>query len=170
MRIALLTDGIHPHIIGGMQMHSFHLAKSFAQNKIYVDLYHPDVSISESEFLSSFSPDEIQYINVLFITFPKFAYFPGHYIYESLSYSRNIFKKYIENEKPDFIYAQGFCGWAFIKERKKGNDKVVPVGVNFHGLNMFQKTFGISNRLTTLLFKNPARYNLRNAECVFSLG
>ena len=32
MRIALITDGIAPYVIGGMQKHSFYLAKYFAKN------------------------------------------------------------------------------------------------------------------------------------------
>ena len=40
MRIALLTDGIYPYVVGGMQKHSYNLAKYFAQQKIYIDLYH----------------------------------------------------------------------------------------------------------------------------------
>ena len=33
MRIALLTDGIYPYLVGGMQKHSYNLAKYFAQQK-----------------------------------------------------------------------------------------------------------------------------------------
>jgi len=29
MKIALLTDGVHPYVIGGMQKHHFILAKYF---------------------------------------------------------------------------------------------------------------------------------------------
>ena len=55
MRIALLTDGIFPYVIGGMQKHSFYLAKYFIKNKIYIDLYHTNQSqydISKLEFFS----------------------------------------------------------------------------------------------------------------------
>ena len=40
MRIALITDGIYPYVMGGMQKHSYFLAKFLAKNKIYVDLFH----------------------------------------------------------------------------------------------------------------------------------
>ena len=39
-KIALITDGIWPYVLGGMQKHSYYLCKYFAQNKIEVDLYH----------------------------------------------------------------------------------------------------------------------------------
>jgi hypothetical protein len=31
MRIALITDGIAPYVLGGMQKHSFYLAKYFCK-------------------------------------------------------------------------------------------------------------------------------------------
>ena len=40
MRIAIFTTGIYPYITGGIQKHSYYLAKYLAKNKIYVDLYH----------------------------------------------------------------------------------------------------------------------------------
>ncbi|WP_081782592.1 hypothetical protein [Marinilabilia salmonicolor] len=40
MRIALLTDGIYPHIMGGMQKHSYYLAKYLARAGVKVDVYH----------------------------------------------------------------------------------------------------------------------------------
>ena len=54
MRIALLTDGIYPYVLGGMQRHSFYLAKYFAKNKFYVDLFHfnqSEYDINKLEFL-----------------------------------------------------------------------------------------------------------------------
>ena len=75
MRIALLTDGIYPHILGGMQKHSFYLAKYFAQNKIQVDLYHPTYAFNEKTFLNCFTPEEITYIHPVFIDFPKSSTF-----------------------------------------------------------------------------------------------
>ena len=40
MRIALLTDGIYPYVMGGMQRHSYYLAKYLARAGVHVDLYH----------------------------------------------------------------------------------------------------------------------------------
>lgn len=169
MRIALLTDGIHPYVLGGMQKHSFYMAKYLAINKVHVDLYHPVVK-NEEKFLTVFSSEEAAFIHPYFVSFPEKAYFPGHYIYESYGYSKNVYKKYIQNDPVDFIYAQGFAGWELISKKKKGNHLIAPIGVNFHGLNMFQPAFGIRNQLNNLLFKPYVAYNLRNADVVFSLG
>ena len=58
MRIALITDGIAPYVLGGMQKHSFYLAKYFAKNKIHVDLIHYNDSkydINLLEFLKKYN-------------------------------------------------------------------------------------------------------------------
>ncbi|OFY84476.1 MAG: hypothetical protein A3F72_13795 [Bacteroidetes bacterium RIFCSPLOWO2_12_FULL_35_15] len=170
MRIALLTDGIHPYVIGGMQMHSFYLAKYFAKAKIEVDLYHPFINISEKEFLACFLPEEEIYIHPIFVDFPKKKYFPGHYIVESYKYSQNISNEYFRRNSPDFIYAQGFTGWELLKKKKKKRNNISPIGVNFHGLNMFQPSFGWKTKLNNVFFKPAVKYNLLNADCVFSLG
>ncbi len=171
MRIALFTDGIYPYILGGMQTHSFYLAKYFARNKIHVDLYHPVIDIKEDvAFLNCFAAEEKEYIHPVFVVAPKSIYFPGHYIYESYAYSKNIYIKYLQNKRPDFIYAQGFAGWELIKQKKKGNVSIPPIGVNFHGLNMFQPAFGLKNLLNNFLFRPGVKFNLIYADCVFSLG
>ena len=36
MKISLFTNGIYPYVLGGMQKHSFNLAKYFAKNGILV--------------------------------------------------------------------------------------------------------------------------------------
>jgi glycosyltransferase involved in cell wall biosynthesis len=171
MKVALLTDGIHPFIVGGMQKHSFYLAKYFAANQVYVDLYHPAIGITETEFLNCFTSEERAYIRPFFVEFPKSIYFPGHYLYESYKYSKNILEKYFQSDHPDFVYAQGFCAWALMKYKKDNPSEIkTPVAVNFHGLNMFQKAFGINNRLNNILFRPFVTYNLNHADLVFSLG
>ena len=55
MRVALITDGISPYVLGGMQKHSYYLVKYFAKNKIHVDLVHYNDSkfdISKLELLA----------------------------------------------------------------------------------------------------------------------
>ena len=40
MKVALITDGINPYVIGGMQKHSTYLAKHLVQNGVKLDLFH----------------------------------------------------------------------------------------------------------------------------------
>ena len=40
MRLALLTDGVFPHVVGGIQKHSAHLARYLARAGAEVELHH----------------------------------------------------------------------------------------------------------------------------------
>jgi len=167
VKIALLTDGIYPYVIGGMQKHSFYLAKYFAANKIHVDLYHTSNDLLAADSLDCFSEDEKVYIRSYPISFPKLDRFPGHYIREMYAYSSSIFEKLKENPGVDFIYVQGFCGMKLLENKTQMN---IPVGVNFHGLEMFQKTANLRSRLEQYIFKRPVLESLKRADVVFSLG
>src|SRR5687767_10936039 len=151
MRVALLTDGIYPYVIGGMQKHSYYLAKFLAQNQIHVDLFHFNQSPLDIEKLDCFDPDERRYISSFIVNFPSFPSLPGHYLRESYHYSELIFTQLEKDlKKYDFIYAKGFAGWKLIEEKKKGLE-CPPIGVNFHGYEMFQPAPGLKARLQHLL-------------------
>ncbi len=170
MRIALLTDGIYPYVIGGMQKHSFNLAKYFAKNKIFVDLYHTNQSKYDISKLEFFTEEEKKHIRSFVINFPSCGATPGHYIRESFDYSERIFKLFSVNRDVDFIYAKGFTAWKLIDEKRKGF-KCPPVGVNFHGYEMFQKAPSLRSKLEqVLLLRKPVLFNIQNADFVFSYG
>ncbi len=162
MRIALLTDGLWPDTIGGMQKHSFYLAKYLALNGHHVDVYYcandPAIVIKQLSF------DETLNIKFFKVDFPRFKFkFPGHYIINSYKFSKRIFKKYKEQPIYDFIYAQGFTGWYFAK-------KGISIGSNLHGLEMFQLAFGFNAKLTQKLLQIPAKKIIRKSTLNFSLG
>lgn len=167
MKIALLTDGIYPYVIGGMQKHSFYLAKYFAMNSVYVDIYHTSDNLKEAESLSVFSSEEKKFIQSFVFPFPKRTKFPGHYLRSSYDYSRLIYDKLVTIKDYDFIYVQGLCGMYLFEKKESVH---VPVGLNFHGLEMFQIAPGLRQKLEQLLFRKPVLRSLRKADVVFSLG
>jgi glycosyltransferase involved in cell wall biosynthesis len=170
MKIALFTDGISPYVIGGMQKHSFNLAKYFARNKIYVDLYHTNQSTYDISALDFFTKDEKQYIRSFVLEFPSLGSLPGHYIRESFEYSSRIFSLFSKNAGVDFIYAKGFTAWKLLDEKRKGYP-CAPIGVNFHGFEMFQKAASFRSALEqVLLLRKPVMFNIENADLVFSYG
>ena len=65
MKISLLTDGIFPYVIGGMQKHSFYLVKYFAKRGIYIDLYHTNQSKLDIDKLEFFSEEEKSTISAI---------------------------------------------------------------------------------------------------------
>ena len=170
MKIALFTTGIFPYVVGGMQKHSYYLAKYFAQNGVYVDLYHYIVHNEPLvETLEGFSTSELKYIRHFCFHFEKPAKYPGHYIIESYNISKTFYKAFLENNSVDFVYAQGFSGWYYAKQKAQGT-KLPPIGVNFHGLNMFQKAPSFRVKLEHLMFRCPVKRVLRLSDYTFSLG
>jgi glycosyltransferase involved in cell wall biosynthesis len=171
-RIALFTDGIFPYVIGGMQKHSYYLAKFLAKKKIHVDLYHMNPSDLKIDTQELFTEEENEFIHSIIIPFPLLPGLPGHYIRASYLYSCSIYNDFLKRPPVDFVYTKGFSGWKFIEEKKKkGSALSVPVGVNFHGYEMFQKAPSFMSWLKGVLFlKKPVEYITTNADCVFSYG
>ena len=143
MKILFITDGIFPYVIGGMQKHSTNLIKHLSISGVDVSLFH---TVLDGELPSEHAVNQFLfgdknefYINATCLKFPKSLNFPGHYIYNSKKYSNSIYFSLSRTEINDFdfIYAKGFSSWKFLTEKKKGV-KLPPIGVNFHGYEMWQ--------------------------------
>lgn len=172
MHVALLTDGIWPYVLGGMQKHSFYVCKYLAQQKVKVDLFHFNQSDYDITKLEFFSEAEREYIHAVVIDFPKSKPFPGHYLYNSYRYSQRLF----EAIKPglntyDFIYTKGFAGWYLMNQKKAGKVSCARIGVKFHGYEMFQKPPDFKIKMQhILLLRKPVRNITLMADVVFSYG
>jgi glycosyltransferase involved in cell wall biosynthesis len=170
MRVSLLTDGIFPYVIGGMQKHSYYLAKYLAASGVQVDLYHTNQSKYDIEKLELFSAEEKKNIRSFVVSFPQAGKLPGHYIKASYSYSEKIFEVLKAQAPTDFIYAKGFSAWKLLEEKQKGFSSA-PVGVNFHGYEMFQPAPDLKSRLAAkFILRKPVQYNMRHAGYLFSYG
>ncbi len=170
MNIALLTDGIHPYVVGGMQKHSFYLAKYLAAAGHRVDLYHTNQSKYDIHALEFFTEAEKNNIRSFVVSFPQQGKLPGHYLRESYEYSKKLYSLYSKNTRPDFIYIKGFAGWELLNRKSKG-EKFPPVGVNFHGYEMFQRQPSLFSSLQArFLLRAPVRFNVAHADYLFSYG
>ncbi len=170
MRVALITDGITPYVLGGMQRHSYYLVKYLSKNGIYVDLFHFNQSDLDIQELDCFNDDEKKYIDSYVLEFPSVLRLPGHYLYESYLYSKSIFELLIPQINTyDFIYTKGFSGWKLLME-KAGGLKCPPVGVNFHGFEMFQNAPDLRSSLQHYMLRPVVRYLTKSADVVFSYG
>jgi glycosyltransferase involved in cell wall biosynthesis len=170
MKIALLTNGIYPYVIGGMQKHSYYLAKYMARNGIFVDIYNFVESDKKSiESLTYFSDEELRYIDHHCIVKRKSIWFPGHYIAESYLISMDFYNLFLKYSSVDFVYAQGFSGWYYAKQRSKGVE-LPPIGVNFHGLEMFQPTLTLKAKIEYFIFRYFVKDIIRLSDFSFSLG
>lgn len=173
MRIALITDGIWPYVLGGMQKHSYYLCKYLARNKVHVDLVHFNQSAFDIGKLEFFTDQEKEFIHPRVISFPASRLrFPGHYIYDSWRYSKRVFQA-LKNELAgyDLIYTKGFTGWYLIDQKTSGKITCGPIGVKFHGYEMFQPPPDWKIRIQhMLLLRWPVRRLSRHADLVFSYG
>ena len=181
-KVLLTTDGITPFVIGGMQKHSYYLAKLLPQFGIQLTLIHcvgwnEDLVLHQDLEQLLFADLEAEKREIaannftsICIQFPAPKKFPGHYLRESYEYSEKVFETIQDNIlNYDFIYAKGFSAWKLIKEKQKGL-ACPPIGVKFHGLNMFQKAVNIKAKLEHFMFRPAVKYNILNADYVFSYG
>lgn len=171
MRVALITDGISPYVLGGMQKHSFYLVKYLTKNKIHVDLVHYNDSNFDIEKLEFFTDQEKEFIHSIVLEFPTSIKFPGHYIYKSYKYSCLAFDAIKDKLNTyDFIYTKGFSGWKLISEKHKGNIKCCKIGVKFHGYEMFQIAPEIKAKFHQFLLRPFVKKISQQADVVFSYG
>ncbi len=169
MRIALLTDGIWPYRIGGMQKHSYYLVKYFAQHGVFVDLYHMNDSVYDIDKLDFFTEEERKFITPLLFTFPNKGKWPWHYLQESYLHSKMMYAVFQKQTPVDFIYSKGYTGWYFIKQKQNGK-KLPPIGLRLHGYEIFQQGSGMLNLYRKYLYLPLMRYLNNKADYVYSYG
>lgn len=171
MRIALLSDGIFPFVMGGMQKHSYYLTKYLAQAGVDVDLYftYPEGEDIMPGLHKLFTPEEIQHIRIQPVKRAAARRFPGHYVWESYRHSEQIWDVLRHQLDVDFIYAQGFSGWKTM-QMKQLDPRLPKIGVNFHGFEMWQKPATFKTRLEHWLLRPFVRTNLKLADVVLVLG
>ncbi|HRP33257.1 MAG TPA: glycosyltransferase family 4 protein [Agriterribacter sp.] len=168
MTIALLTDGIWPYVIGGMQKHSYFLCKYLVKNQINVLLVHTAADITEEvKNITCFTGEEKKYITSLVVEKPHVKSFPGHYIYQSWLYSKKIYETLDGFPNVDFIIAKGMTGWHFLHKK---NAETPPVAINIHGYEFMQKKADFNMQLQALLLRYPLIWINRRANYVFSYG
>ncbi|KAB1067856.1 glycosyltransferase family 4 protein [Tamlana haliotis] len=165
MEIALITNSIYPFVIGGIQKHSYFLAKYFAMNKINVDVYHP-TDTNDITLTDYYSEDELNYINFIIVPYPKSRKFPGHYIYNSYLFSKRLYRSVSKTKEPHIIYAQGFTSWYFLKKDPFCKNLIS----NLHGLEMFQTSINLKNKLEQFLLRLPAHTIIKKSNKQVSLG
>ncbi len=169
MKILFLTDGLFPFQIGGMQKHSSVLVKLLAERGLDLTVIHPggkDYSIQKlnDEF------GDFPNLKFILVPFPLPGKIPGHYIRANRTYSKSAFEA-VRDDLPSFdlIYAQGFTGHFFLKKKHESNYKGKIV-VNLHGFEMFQFSADLKTRLAYSLLKREAKFNLIQADYVYSFG
>ena len=166
MKMLFLTDGLAPFVIGGMQQHSTMMVKHLAPLVEEITVMHcgypNEAPASDSDVLGVVgSPSNV---NVIGLIFKDNSSFPGHYVRASKKYSLNLYNNISNNLSSfDVIYAQGFTGYSFLGKHKK-------LVSNLHGLEMFQKSFSLKEKLEKLILKNVSTDIIKKSSFAISLG
>lgn len=168
MKVALITDGIWPYVIGGMQKHSYLLCKYLAREKVPVVLFHPQTSNYTHQKLNQlFTNEELKYIEWVEVPNPKKYSFPAHYLYEQWLYSKNCFDLLNSRKDIGFIYAKGLTSWYLLHKKNELNAKV---GIKIHGYEFLQIQANKKEKWNAILLSRPFRYIHKHADFVFSYG
>ena len=172
MRIALLSDGIPPYIVGGMQKHSFLLAEYLAMAGVEVELFHyieGSYRPEDSEVLEHFRPNARGRIRLHTFNYKDSGRLPGHYLRAQKKISEEYFDALKPLENLDFILIKGFVGWATLKGKAKLSSHC-KTGIKFHGMNMFQIQPNFSGELSKHLLRPKVKWAMGNSDFVFSYG
>ena len=120
IRIAICTDGIYPHGIGGMQRHSRKLIDELVKYKdVELVIIHPH-SVRVFDGIDNLTQKFLDGIDKKKV-----------YLRESYKYSRRVFEE-LDNYELDIVYSQGLSIWY-----KAGKIKQ-PLVINPHGLEPYQ--------------------------------
>lgn len=170
MKITLTSPGIYPYVLGGIQRHSFNLARHLARLGVKVDLYHTDFEKSDGiDDLQKMSKIERKNIISLSIPWPTGDRLPGHYVRSLKRFSQRIFEIYQQRSPADFIYGQGLTAWAFTQAKHQGQS-LPPVAVNLHGYEMFQAPANVKAFLESKLLQPAFHRQATDSDYVVSLG
>lgn len=151
LHVALCTDGVFPHALGGMQRHSRLLAEHLARTgEVKLTVLHPHP-------VPVFDPAlGIHEVQVRDIDTSRF------YLRELWHYSARI-RQALKLIKPDVILSQGFSVWQGMESLR---DRLV---VHPHGLEMFQG-MSVKERAMGFPFRMAVRFMARHSARVISLG
>jgi len=170
MKLALVTPGITPYVMGGLQRHSFNLARNLARLGVEVDLYHTDFADAHGiDALEGMNELERSRIQSIAIPWPGGRRLPGHYLRKMNRFSEAVLNAMRKRPNVDFIYAKSLTGGRLMKAKQMGGG-LPPIGVNFHGYEMFQPSPSwrawAEGRMMRPVFGAQARM----ADYVFSYG
>lgn len=153
-----------------MQKHSAYVLRQFAGTEHRVQVFtagdrHANMEDYHAKILGN---TDSQNIRFEIIPFPSIPAFPGHYVLASWLFSRRVYKQLKKSLSDcDVIYAKGFTSW-YLGMRKRRD--FPPLVIQMHGLEMYQRPWGIKDRITKLLLRFPANIVIRNADYILSYG
>lgn len=171
-KILILSDGVFPYVMGGMQKHTYFLTKYALKSGFIVKLVHcvSNNAYKEEELRQLFDPKSNDRLQILNIPLADKGKLPGHYVRFSKRFSLEVYNAVKDELNAyDYIYIQGFSGWTLLDNLSSLTTKAKVI-LNFHGLEMFQLQPDLKSRLASAMLRKPVKHNLRKSPFVHSLG
>ena len=150
MRICFATDGVFPHVSGGMQRHSAFLVRHLAALGAEVDVIHPTPGVTCFPGV-----DRVREFVVPEVRFP-------HYLTACYLSSRRV-ARFLKGRTYDVGVSQGLPLWAYLPRR------AFPCAFHPHGLEPFRLDLP-GEHWKLALFRWAERGIARRADLVISLG
>ena len=174
MYLALLTNGLFPWVVGGMQKHSSNLIREWARMGVDLDVYFTQAPgyPAAAQIQEALVPNQTAGRVRFFASAPSWLpYFPLHHYADCYMESCQMAGQLMrESPKAEFIYAQGLTGWKLLRMKQHGV-QLPPIGVNLHGMEALQDfKGGIKERLLKWVGRPIERWLLRHADVALSLG
>ncbi|MBB04269.1 MAG: hypothetical protein CML03_01895 [Pseudooceanicola sp.] len=171
MHVVLLTDGLFPNVVGGIQRHSALLARYLAEAGVDVTVFQLDPGISGEPVAIAPEPGVgAGTVSVESVEVPREDPLPGHYLRGRRKQSAAMLARYRSlGLTADFVYAQGLLGIAFAQARRRGA-ALPPLGVNLHGFEPFQRPADLKTYLKQRLLRPSICRRAREADLVFSFS
>lgn len=156
MNIAIISDGIWPEKIGGIQKHSYELAIALASKGVQIAVFYvrEDPELPIQVFHNNIK--NIAVFPIYTVSLPSF--FPGHYLFNLYLKSRKV--RYVLSNSsfyPDFVFIQGLMGYGF----KNLSFKSI---CHLHGLEMFQKSYSLKEKILKIAFQSMAKSIIKHTD------
>lgn len=148
MKIAIANHGLYPLTLGGMEKHTWGLAKSLKTlgHEVHVLIPEPKRDLDVS-------------FGLHFLKWPR----SPHFLISNYFFSKQV-GQWLDENRPDVCLAQGFNAWAYLK------NKNIPVVYHPHGLEMFGAHSSTLEKIKYTPLKKLVHYHTRHADCTVSLG
>lgn len=164
MKVAIVTDGLFPDTIGGIQKYTLQLVSHLATLDLEITVFTQFNSPQAKAILSEYSNVELMHI------IPSNSNFTfGKYISALYSYSAGVLSKVREIGDFDIVYCQGMAGIAMGID-KIAEQKYLHIIHNFHGLEMFQKQNGIKANIIAQYFRFIMNRIVKKNQLFVALG
>ena len=160
MKIAYITDGIFPYVVGGMQVVSRKHIEGLAERGNGLVVVH---AFRRENVRQTDLPGKVIAIKWPYSRGP-FRFSPWHYSAELKRYSRDV-HRVIQREEPDVVYAEGPLVYETLLRSNR-----CPVVFHPHGLDMFQNQMSLVRNLRTNVLKSLFSFHARRSDRVISQG